>query len=185
VTIASDHYVVGFQIAMHDPRGMSFRQAFGYVLQVPEKLSQLRALLMDLLAQRDSVDKLPRDELCAVTLTNLVDVSNVRVIERRRGRRLLFEAAHSILVSGHFRGKSLQRHFAMEPRILRKIDLSHAAGQRATISYGPSVSGWQRHFLTSAQFSTTLIGGGGFSPCLTHSVVGENLISPLPSLRGW
>jgi hypothetical protein len=49
------------------------------------------------------------------------------MIERRRGRGLLFEAAHSVLVSSHFRRKNLQRHFAMEPRILSQIDLTHSA----------------------------------------------------------
>jgi hypothetical protein len=56
-----------------------------------------------------------------------LNVCNVWVIERCRGRRLLFEAAHSILVSGHFRGENLQRHFAMEPRVFRQINFTHAA----------------------------------------------------------
>ena len=50
------------------------------------------------------------------------------MIERRCSLRFLFEAAHSILVSGHFWGQNLQRHFAVEPRILSQIDLAHAAG---------------------------------------------------------
>ena len=81
---------------------------------------------MNLLAERHASDKL-HGEVRPVAHTNLVNVRDVRMIERRRGRRPLLEAAHSILVSGHFRGENLQRHFAMEPRILRQINLTHAA----------------------------------------------------------
>jgi hypothetical protein len=46
---------------------------------------------MEVLAQRDSVDKFHGDEVRPVTLTNLVNVCNVRMIERCRSRRFLFE----------------------------------------------------------------------------------------------
>nr|ART36317.1 C596 [uncultured bacterium] len=39
VTISRDHDVVGFQIAMQDSCGMSFRQPFSDVLQVLQQFS--------------------------------------------------------------------------------------------------------------------------------------------------
>ena len=68
---------------------------------------------MNLLAQRDAVDKLHRDEVHAIVLADLIDVRDVRMIERGRGLRLLNEAAHAILIGGNFGGKNLQRDLAM------------------------------------------------------------------------
>ena len=83
---------------------------------------------MNLFAERNAVDKLHGNEVSALAFTNLVNVRDVRVVECGRGRRLLLEAAHPILVSGHVRRENLQRHFAMEPRIFRQINLTHPAG---------------------------------------------------------
>ena len=68
---------------------------------------------MDLLAQRDAVDELHRDELHAIVFANLMDVRDVPMIERCRGLRLLNEAAHAILIGCNFGGKNLQPDLAM------------------------------------------------------------------------
>src|SRR6266850_514382 len=82
---------------------------------------------MNLLAESHAFDKLHGDEVRPATLTDFVNVRDVRMIERRGGRRLLFKAAHSIMVSSHLHRQSLQSDFAMEPRILRQVHLAHSA----------------------------------------------------------
>jgi hypothetical protein len=82
---------------------------------------------MNLLAQRNAVDELHGDEIHAIAFTNFIDMSDVRMIQSRRGFRLLGKAPHPILIAGEFGGKYFQRHLAIEFRILRQIHLAHSA----------------------------------------------------------
>jgi hypothetical protein len=84
-------------------------------------------LAVNLLPECYAFNKLHGDEVRPLALTNLVNVRDVRMVESGRGRGLLFETAHSILVSSHFGGKNLQRDFAMESQILRQINFTHPA----------------------------------------------------------
>ena len=82
---------------------------------------------MNLGAQRDSIDKLHRDEVSALTLTNFIDVRNVRMIERGGRLRLLSKTAHPVLIRSKLGGKNLQGDFAIEFSVLRQINLAHPA----------------------------------------------------------
>jgi hypothetical protein len=127
VAITRDHDVVGFQIAMDNSGRMGPSQTFGSVLQKPEQLSEFSAFLMNLLAQGDAIDKLHRDEVHALALANFMDGCDVRMIERGRGLRFLFEAPHPILIGSQISGKNFQGNLAMQPRIFREIHLAHPA----------------------------------------------------------
>src|ERR1700738_679205 len=70
VAITGDHDVVGLQIAMDNSRSVRFCQSFGRVLQEPEQLSEFSSLLMNLLAQCESIDKLHRNEVHIVALAD-------------------------------------------------------------------------------------------------------------------
>jgi hypothetical protein len=61
---------------------------------------------MNLLAQRNAVDELHGDEIHAIAFTNFIDMSDVRMIQSRRGFRLLGKAPHPILIAGEFGGKN-------------------------------------------------------------------------------
>ena len=82
---------------------------------------------MNLLAQGLSLNVFHRDEVKTIGLTNLVDVRDVRMIERSRGGRLLFETAHPILIHSDVRRKHFQRDFASQRSVLRQIDLTHTS----------------------------------------------------------
>src|SRR5215510_11334339 len=87
----------------------------------------MRLLAMNFLAQRDAVDEFHCDEMRAIAFANLVNMRNVRVIERGGGGRLLLEAPHSILTCGKLTRENLQRSFAMEAIIFAEIHLAHSA----------------------------------------------------------
>ena len=125
--VTCDHDVVGLQIAVHDPGGVSLCKAFGDVLQMSQQLFEIRLLAMNFLAQRDAVDEFHCDEMCAIAFANLVNVRNVRVIERGGGSRLLLEAPHSILTGCELTRENLQRSFAMEARVFAEMHLTHSA----------------------------------------------------------
>jgi hypothetical protein len=88
----------------------------------------------------------------------------------------LFEAAHSILVSGHIRGKNLQRHFAMEPRILRQMNLTHptlADFREDAVMSNDGVGGY-----AFAQIASLAFWNAG--PCLTEVIPADSGASAYP-----
>src|SRR5207244_11475500 len=79
------------------------------------------------LAQRLAVDDLHSDKVHTIVFAYFIDVRDVGMIEGGGGRRLLFEAAYSILISIEFAWQSFQRDFTVQTRVLCKIDLTHSA----------------------------------------------------------
>ena len=66
-------------------------------------------------------------------LAEIVDGDDGGVIQRGGGARFELEPPEAIRVSGHLRWQQLQRDVTSELRVVREIDLAHAAGteQRA------------------------------------------------------
>src|SRR5262249_12363514 len=77
--------------------------------------------------QRDAVDILHRDERPSLPFIQLVDMRDVRMIQRRCEARLLLEPLQPLLVGSEARRKKLERDWALEPRVLGKKDLAHSA----------------------------------------------------------
>src|SRR5436309_1253210 len=102
VPVACDHDVVRLQIAMHYSSRMSFRQSIRRMLQITQKLRQISLFFVNQLTQREAIDELHRDEVHAIALTNLVNVRDVRMVERGRGFRLLHKSPHAIAVTSEF-----------------------------------------------------------------------------------
>ena len=82
---------------------------------------------MNLRVQGLAFDKLHRDEVHAVSFTNFINVSDVGMVERRRGFCLLNETAHAILVCSKVSRQNLQSNFAIKFCVLRQINLTHPA----------------------------------------------------------
>src|SRR6266851_3186220 len=148
---------------MDNAGGVGFRQPFGGVLQEPEQLSQLSSLLMNLLAQSSAIDELHGDEVHTVALADFMDGSDVRMIERRRGLRFLFEAPYSILIRREVSRKNLQRDLAVQARVLGQIDFAHSprTNVRDDFVMRDGLVDEAHFFNCAVQFSTTLIGGAG------------------------
>src|SRR5689334_8502766 len=100
MTVTRDHDVVRLEIAMHDTGRMGLSESFGDVLQTTQKLSQV-SLHDNRFAQSLAVYEFHRDKVCGIALADLIDVRNVRMIERCRGLRLLFETPPPIVIGGH------------------------------------------------------------------------------------
>src|SRR2546421_3417866 len=126
MTVTRNHYVVRLEIAMHDAGSMSFSESFCDVLQVAQQLPQI-GLTENGLAESLPIDEFHRDEICALALANLIDMGDVRMIERGRGLCLLFETPHPITIGGHVRRQNFQCDFAMKLCIFRQIHFTHSA----------------------------------------------------------
>ena len=59
---------------------------------------------------------------------DIVDLANVRMIQRRNRPGLLLEAADAIRVGGKRLGEDLDRHVTTKTRVARTIHFAHAAG---------------------------------------------------------
>ena len=94
----------------------------------------------------------------AIGFADLVDVGDVRMIERGSSCRLLIEAAHSILIRSKFSGKNLQRDFAVQPRVFRQIYLTHpvSAEQRADFVAAQFCSSSKGHLASRSVITSKL-----------------------------
>ena len=80
-----------------------------------------------MLAQRPAFDELGGDVIRPISLADLINRENVRVIQRRCRPRLSLEAAHPLGLSRELRGQQLERDLAPELHILRQVHFAHAA----------------------------------------------------------
>jgi len=89
----------------------------------PQDVGQRQRTGVYEVAKRRALDVLHRDEAQAVGLTNLIDGTNVRVIERGGITRLSQQPLAGRIVArvhGH-----LEPHVAMQRRVVREVDLAH------------------------------------------------------------
>jgi len=80
VVIARNHDVLRLEVAMDDAGRMRLPQSLRHLIQILQKLGEWHSALMDLLAQRFTVDVLHRDEVRPVVLADFVDVRDVRMM---------------------------------------------------------------------------------------------------------
>ena len=82
-------------------------------------------------AERSAVDQLHRDVAVVVDRSGLVDRDDVRVVERGGERGLAKQPFERVIFAARVADErapnDLQRDVATKPRIVRTIDLAHAA----------------------------------------------------------
>src|SRR5205085_6104374 len=67
------------------------------------------------------------DEVDGVGLADLEDGDDIRMIQSRRGARLLLKAPQAFGVPGEVSWQQLQGNATAQPRILREVNFAHAA----------------------------------------------------------
>ena len=82
---------------------------------------------MNLFAQGHAIDELHHDEVGSFVFTNLMDLGDVRMIERGGRLRLTNEPLHTIAIRSNIRRQNFQRDSAIELGVLRQIHLTHPA----------------------------------------------------------
>ena len=111
---------------MHNACRVRLRQTFGRLPEIFQQLWQ-RSLVANLLAERLAIHKFHRNEIHAIVLANLVDVRDVRMIERGCRLRLANEPLHTIALGSNFSGQNFECDVTMQPRVFGKINLAHSA----------------------------------------------------------
>ena len=144
----ADHYVAGLEIAMNDAaamRGVKGARDLGPVTkQVLEGKRSLHKPRGERFAfdhlQHDVVERLAVDRL----LPDVMQGADVRMIQRRDALRLPLEARAELLIVRERWRQQLDRHVTIEARVLRAIDLAHAAlANRPDDFIRPKACGWR------------------------------------------
>ncbi len=81
----------------------------------------------DAMLQRYAIQKLHGDERLSVLLANVVDRTDIGVIQRGRSLRFTLKAGERLWVSGNIIGKELESDEAMQSRVLSLVDHTHPA----------------------------------------------------------
>ena len=107
---------------------MSRRQTVGDLRGHPEGLIEPERPPLEPCGKRLAVEQF-HDEVVGVAFAaDVVQGADVRMIERRDRARLALEPVAHLGVVGEMRREDLHRDVAPEPRVLRPVDLAHAAG---------------------------------------------------------
>ena len=82
----------------------------------------------DPIGQRRPLDQFQDQRRHAVGLFQPVDAADVRVIQRRERSRFPLESIDPLRIQEEGVRKDLDRHVATKLRVVRAVDLAHAAG---------------------------------------------------------
>jgi hypothetical protein len=75
--------------------------------------------------QRHTIEELHHDKRASVLLANIVNCANVGMVQRRRRLRFTPKTAQGLRIFGDFVGQELQRHEAIQSRVLGLINDTH------------------------------------------------------------
>ena len=123
-----EHHVARLQVPVHDAPAVRLVEGVGDLDRVPERPVQRHRAPGQPLLQRLALQVLHHQVVDAVVLPDVEDRTDVRVAQG--GQRLRF-ALEPLLQRGIARGagpQDLDRHGPVEARVVRAIDLAHAAG---------------------------------------------------------
>ena len=117
----------GFEIAMHDAAAMRFVQRLHDLVRALQQLARREAAFAGHAIQRPALDELHDDEAAALVLAHFVDLADEGVIERGGGQRLATQPLAGVRMVLHALRQHLDGDLALEDRVVRKVDLAHAA----------------------------------------------------------
>jgi hypothetical protein len=122
---------------VHDPGGVSSGERIGDLCEEASDLGHRQWSAGKASGQRFALVMRHRDERLAGEVADLVDRSDVRVIERAGRARLSQQAGSGVGMAGGLRREELERDPAVEVRIFGQINSTHAA--RADVAEDPVV----------------------------------------------
>ena len=136
--------VGGLQVAMDDALFMGRIQPVGDLARHREDARQrhrIFGLSGDHASQRRPLDQFHDQRRCAAGLVEAKYLRDVRMIERGQHPRFPLERHQPLAIAGHGDGEDLDRDVALEPRVVRAIDLAHPARSQDADDVVPADAG--------------------------------------------
>ena len=128
VPAPGDEDVGGLDVAVQDALGVRQLNRVGDLHAQVEHHRQRQRLAADEPIERLAFQVLHRDVLLALELADVVHRADARVVHRRGGLGLAFEAFERHRVARQRRGQELQDQRAAQPGVFGAINDAHAAG---------------------------------------------------------
>ena len=113
---------------MDDPAFVRRLQALGKLSRDPNDLIERQWTDCESFGERRAFDEFEHERRDACALLQAVDGSDVRMIQRGECARLLLETSESVGMLREEVGQYLDCDGTMQLRVVRAIDLAHAAG---------------------------------------------------------
>ena len=120
--------VFRLQIAMEDAAIVGSREPVQDTVADLHDLARRKWSSVDARAEGATGQQLGDNIGRRTVAADIVEGDDVWMIEGRGGARLLLEAGNAILIGRDARGQDLNRDLAVQPAIVRAIDLAHSAG---------------------------------------------------------
>ncbi len=107
VTAADNEYVLWLDVPMNDALGVSCVEAIGYLGSDIQQSFQFKGAAQDEISQGLSLQELHGDEGSPVLLAQVVNDTNVGMIQSRSRLRLTLKTAQRLRISGDTLGQKL------------------------------------------------------------------------------
>ena len=180
-----EHDVVALEVPVHDPNAVRGRQAGGHLTNDRQDLRRGEpSVPPELVGQRLAVQQLHREnhDLAGRSVTrsrvsmpeDIVDTTDVRVRHLSRQVHLALEQQDRTLVSGDVRQDGLERDPLAQFKILRLVELAHAAFRKVADDAEA-----ERDDVASSKHR------GPRRPSLNHSGAGRVVIGPAERRGRW
>ena len=126
-TLLRDPEVVGLQVAMDDAPLVGGGETLGHLDRQLDGLSGRERALLEPSSQRLALEELHHGVGGVAFAAHVEDAGDARVIQRRHGPRLAFEACERFGVPGQVPRQHLDGDEPVQPRVARLPHLTHAA----------------------------------------------------------
>jgi hypothetical protein len=127
VSALSDKNICRLDVAVNDSLGMRRIERIGDLNCQRENRVSLHRTVADAMFQRHAIQKLHDDKRLLILLSDLINGTDIRMIQCRRRLRLALEPGQRLRVVGDIVRQELQGNEAVEFNVLGFVDNTHAA----------------------------------------------------------
>jgi hypothetical protein len=120
--------VLGLEVAVDDPLGVRGAEASRDLRAVADRLADRKGTLAQPPAQRLALEQLTDQVRSAFVRADVVEIEDVRVIQRAGRAGFLLEALEPMGILRDLLGQDLDRNLATETAVSRSVDLTHPPG---------------------------------------------------------
>ena len=127
VPALGDEDIRGLDVAVNNAAGVRRIEGVGDLDAQRQNRFQLHRAIADQVLECDAVEELHDEERAIALLANVVNRTDVGMIQRRRGLGFAPKALEGLAVLRQIFGKKLEGDEAAETRVLRFVDHTHPA----------------------------------------------------------